>query len=60
MRSRKSELFLDVGANIGSYTILASGVCRARTIAFEPDPETANHLRRNVQENELNNLSHSA
>src|SRR5262245_35956083 len=34
---RPSDLFLDVGANIGSYTLLASGVCRARTIAFEPD-----------------------
>ena len=51
-----SDVFLDVGANIGSYAILASGVCRARTIAFEPDPETATHLRRNVQENELNDL----
>ena len=43
---RPDDLFLDVGANIGSYTLLASGVCKARTIAFEPDPETMALLRR--------------
>lgn len=53
---RANDLFLDVGANIGSYTVLASGVCGARTIAFEPDPETAEHLSRNVEINELGSL----
>jgi hypothetical protein len=33
---RPDDLFLDVGANIGTYTILGAGVCKARTIAFEP------------------------
>ena len=33
---RPEDTFVDVGANIGSYTILAAGVCRARSIAFEP------------------------
>src|SRR6266567_1067236 len=37
---RPGDLFLDIGANVGSYTILASGVCKARTAAFEPDPDT--------------------
>ena len=44
-----------MGANIGSYTVLASGVCRARTIAIEPDPNTMQSLRRNVEANGLNN-----
>lgn len=50
---RSDDLFFDVGANIGSYTILASGVCGARTWAFEPDPDTARQLQRNVDLNEL-------
>jgi hypothetical protein len=29
---RPDDLFLDLGANIGSYTVLAAGVCRARAI----------------------------
>ena len=43
------DLFLDIGANVGSYTILASGVCGAETWAFEPDPDSASFLRRNFK-----------
>ena len=50
---RSDDLFLDVGANIGSYTLLASGVCKAKTISFEPDPQTMALLWRNI---DLNNL----
>jgi FkbM family methyltransferase len=53
---RGSDLFLDIGANIGSYPVLASGVCRARTWAFEPDPNTLHHLKRNIAINELDSL----
>lgn len=48
---RPDDLFVDVGANIGSYTVLASGVCGARSIAVEPDPGTIKALRRNVEAN---------
>jgi FkbM family methyltransferase len=48
---RKNDLFLDIGANIGSYTVLASSVCGARSIAIEPDPGTVVLLRRNVEAN---------
>jgi hypothetical protein len=34
------DLFVDIGANIGSYTLLASGAVGTRTIAFEPVPQT--------------------
>jgi FkbM family methyltransferase len=50
---RPDDLFLDVGANIGSYTLLASGVCKAKTISFEPDPQTMALLRRNIDLNGL-------
>jgi len=53
---RKGDLFLDIGANVGSYTILASGVCRAATWAFEPDPDAVRSLKRNLAINNLNKL----
>jgi FkbM family methyltransferase len=53
---RKGDLFLDVGANVGSYTVLASGVCDAASWAFEPDRGTTGFLRRNIEINDLNGL----
>jgi FkbM family methyltransferase len=53
---REGDLFLDIGANVGSYTVLASGVCRANTWAFEPDPGTMRHLKRNIAVNSLDAL----
>jgi FkbM family methyltransferase len=53
---QEGDLFLDIGANVGSYTVLASGVCRAVTWAFEPDPCTAERLKRNVAVNHLESL----
>jgi FkbM family methyltransferase len=50
---RKGDLFLDIGANVGSYAILASGVCRATTWAFEPDPNAVRGLKRNLAINNL-------
>jgi hypothetical protein len=50
---RANDPFLDIGSNIGSYAILASGGCGASTWAFEPDPVAS--LKRNV---ELNSLQH--
>lgn len=53
---REGDLFLDIGANVGSYTVISSGVCRATTWAFEPDPDTVRHLKRNVAINGLEGL----
>ena len=44
---RKNDLFVDVGANIGSYTILA-GELGAEVIALEPAPDTFALLGENV------------
>ncbi|MCZ8371095.1 MAG: FkbM family methyltransferase [Porphyrobacter sp.] len=48
---RPGDLFVDVGANIGSYTVLASAVCGADTIAVEPDPVTMRSLKKNIAAN---------
>jgi FkbM family methyltransferase len=52
----RNDLFVDVGANIGSYTVLASAVCRAKSIAIEPDPTTAQALSRNISLNGIGEL----
>jgi FkbM family methyltransferase len=53
---RPGDTFVDVGANVGTYTILASGATRARAIAFEPDAGTAVRLARNIELNGLSSL----
>ena len=50
---RPGDLFVDVGANIGSYTVLASAVCGAETIAIEPDPITMGWLKKNIAANNI-------
>jgi FkbM family methyltransferase len=50
---RPGDLFFDIGANIGSYTVLAAGAVGANAWSFEPDPGTARHLRRNIALNGL-------
>ena len=47
------DLFVDVGANVGSYTLLACGVKGARGYAFEPVPETFSRLQENLRINRL-------
>lgn len=53
---RPGDLFVDIGANVGSFTVLASKVCGARTVAFEPDPTTVVKMRRNLVANEIEHL----
>ena len=48
---RPSDLFVDVGANVGSYTVLAGAAIGARCESFEPVPSTFAHLQRNVDLN---------
>ena len=50
---RENDLFFDVGANIGSYSVLAAGGVGARVVAVEPDPATFRRLGRNVTYNHL-------
>ncbi len=48
---RPSDLFVDVGANIGAYTLLASGCAGANSIAIEPVHSTFRTLMDNVNLN---------
>jgi FkbM family methyltransferase len=50
---RADDRFMDVGANIGSYTVLSAGVVGAITIAVEPVPSTFESLMRNIAINNL-------
>lgn len=50
---RPEDTFFDVGANVGAYTILASGVSKANSIAFEPALSTFKILEANMQLNHL-------
>jgi FkbM family methyltransferase len=46
-------LFLDIGANVGSYTILASKVGMAKTICVEPVKSTMDALLANIEANRI-------
>jgi FkbM family methyltransferase len=48
-----ADVFIDVGANVGSYTLLACGICKAKTIAIEPSVNTAALLNNNLYLNQL-------
>ena len=48
--------FIDIGANIGSYTIISAEQRRARVLAIEPHPQTFEYLRRNVARNGYENV----
>jgi FkbM family methyltransferase len=50
---RHDDLFVDVGANAGSYTILAGSVIGSSGWAFEPVPSTYRRLMDNVLLNRL-------
>ena len=50
---RKSDVFVDVGANVGSYTVIASAAVGAECISIEPVPSTFSHLLENVKLNSL-------
>jgi FkbM family methyltransferase len=50
---RSTDRFVDVGANAGSYTVLAAGAVGAMTIAIEPVPATFERLLDNVHVNRL-------
>lgn len=53
---RPKELFLDIGANVGTYSVLAAGCVGAQVIAIEPIPKTYRHLMDNININGLHAL----
>jgi FkbM family methyltransferase len=55
---RRGNTFVDVGANVGYYTLLAAKLVgeEGRVFAFEPDPESFALLERNVRLNGFGNV----
>lgn len=53
---KAGNLFLDLGANVGSYTVLAASVSRANVISVEPIPRTFEQLTDNVRVNAIESL----
>jgi FkbM family methyltransferase len=51
---RRGDVFVDVGANVGSYTVLAGGV-GANCISIEPIKSSFDHLIRNINLNGIYN-----
>ncbi|RNL66730.1 FkbM family methyltransferase [Zhongshania marina] len=56
---KSGGVFVDVGANIGYYTLLASDIAGSsgRVLAYEPDVNNFELLQENVRLNELNNVT---
>lgn len=50
---RRDEVFADVGANIGVYSIMAAVAGGARGVAFEPAERAYHYLRENLTLNRL-------
>ncbi|MDA9196990.1 FkbM family methyltransferase, partial [Akkermansiaceae bacterium] len=48
---RPEDVFIDIGANVGSYTILACSVVGAKGYCFEPIPSTYSRLLTNIKLN---------
>lgn len=55
------DIFVDIGANIGWYTVLASKIVglKGRVFSFEPSTEIFNHLEKNIAINKLENVTTS-
>jgi len=50
---RSGDCFVDVGANVGHYSLIAARKCEANVIAVEPVPRTFGRLVANVELNGL-------
>ena len=55
---RSGDSVLDIGANIGVYTLLAASEIgpTGQVLAFEPVPETSRRLLENIRINQLDNV----
>jgi FkbM family methyltransferase len=53
---KPGDIYWDVGANIGFYTLLASSRPDVKVVAFEPNPTTEKFLSKNVELNRRSNV----
>ena len=52
---RPDDLFVDIGANGGAYTVLASAEKKAHTVAIEAAADTFRGLQQNIDINQMQN-----
>ncbi len=53
---KAGEVLIDIGANVGMYTIMAAKGKGVRVYAFEPESQNYAQLNRNIVYNQLNDL----
>lgn len=53
---KSEDVFADVGANVGTYTVLAAKVCGAKSFCFEPIRSTFDALIRNLKANDIEQI----
>ena len=55
--STGNRTFVDVGANIGSYSLIASETPSAKVVSIEPHPRTFGALLENIRKNKRQNVT---
>lgn len=55
--SKGNRTFVDVGANIGSYSLIASETANAKVVSIEPHPRTFGALVENIRKNKRQNVT---
>jgi FkbM family methyltransferase len=56
LRVGRGDVFVDVGANIGKYSITLSGIA-GRVVSVEADPDNYERLRQNIELNGIDNVT---
>lgn len=57
-RVSPDDVVVDIGANIGTFSVYAAKMCgAAKVISFEPFPDNYNLLSKNVTQNQLRNVT---
>jgi FkbM family methyltransferase len=52
----QDDIVVDIGANIGAFSVQAAGKTHNRVLSFEPAPTNVEYLKKNVKNNGLANV----
>ncbi len=53
---KPEDTLIDIGSNVGAYSVLAGAHCESKVIAVEALPQTFEKLKRNVAINKITNI----